>query len=153
MHPYRAKSSKAVSGGILVLLFLFSVSPAFGQTITVTNTNDNGAGSLRDTIDSASNGGTNFGVGYPATIAVLTPLTLGPSVNIAGPGGSVLAISGGNSATLIAIHIPFSIQRIKLNDLRAPYFAPSIFREWRTRGNPVYVQRRRQEKTKTSLRK
>src|SRR5713101_3198731 len=104
MHPYRAKSSKAVSGGILVLLFLFSVSPAFGQTITVTNTNDNGAGSLRDTIDSASNGGTNFGVGYPATIAVLTPLTLGPSVNIAGPGGSVLAISGGNAAVVFLIN-------------------------------------------------
>src|SRR5712691_11167198 len=150
MHAYRAKSSKAVSGGILVL-FLFSVSPLFGKTITVTNTNASGAGSLRDTIGSAPNGGTiNFSVGYPATIAVLTPLTLGPSVNIAGPGGSVLAISGGNSATLIAIHIPFSIERIKLNDLRAPYFAPSIFREWRTRGNPVYVQRRRQEKTKTS---
>jgi len=104
MHPYRAKSSKAVSGGILVL-FLFSVSPLFGKTITVTNTNDSGAGSLRDTILSTSNGGTiNFSVGYPATIAVLTPLTLGPSVNIAGPRGSVLAISGGNSAVIFIIN-------------------------------------------------
>src|SRR6266853_544441 len=94
MHAYRAKSSKAVSGGILVL-FLFSVSPLFGKTITVTNTNDSGAGSLRDSILSTSNGGTiNFSVGYPATISVLTPLTLGPSVNIAGPGGPVLAING-----------------------------------------------------------
>ncbi len=55
MHPCRAKSSKAASGGILIL-FLFSVSPVFGKTINVTNTNDSGAGSLRDTIGSASKG-------------------------------------------------------------------------------------------------
>src|SRR6266571_1239016 len=104
MHPYRAKSSKAVSGGILVL-FLFSVSPLFGKTITVTNTNDSGAGSLRDTILSTSNGGTiNFSVGYPATITVLTPLTLGPSVNIAGSRGSDLTISGGNSDVIFIIN-------------------------------------------------
>src|SRR6266699_1970797 len=104
MHPCRAKSSKAVSVGILVL-FLFSVSPVFRKTITVTNTNDSGAGSLRDTILSTSNGGTiNFSVGYPATITVLTPLTLGPIVNIAGPGGPVLAINGGNPAVVLLIN-------------------------------------------------
>ncbi len=32
MHTSRAKPSKAVSGGILVL-FLFSVSPVFAKTI------------------------------------------------------------------------------------------------------------------------
>src|SRR6266566_3462182 len=104
MHTSRAKPSKAVSGGILVL-FLFSVSPVFAKTITVTSTNDNGAGSLRDTLASALKGGTiKFSVGYPATITVLTPLTLGPSVNIAGPGRSVLAISVGSSAVVLLIN-------------------------------------------------
>jgi len=104
MQRYPANSSKAASGGILVL-FLFSVSPAFGKTITLTNTNDGGAGSLRDTTASASSGGTiNFTVYYPATITVLTLLTLGPIVNIAGSGGFVLAISGGNSAVVFIIN-------------------------------------------------
>ena len=104
MHPSLAKSSKAASGGILVL-FLFSVSPVFGKTINVTNTNDSGAGSPRDTIGGASNCDTiNFTVDYLATIRVLNPRTLGLIVNIAGPGGSVLAISGGNSAVVFIIN-------------------------------------------------
>jgi small neutral amino acid transporter SnatA (MarC family) len=104
MPPRRAKSSDAVSAGIVVLFF-FSVSPVFGKTITESNTNDNCAGSLRGAIAGASNGGTSFSPGDPAIVPVLTPLTLGPSVNLAGPGGSVLAISGGNSAAAFIINI------------------------------------------------
>ncbi len=126
MHPYRAKSSKAVSGGILVL-FLFSVSPLFGKTITVTNTNDSGAGSLRDTILSTSNGGTiNFSVGYPATITVLTPLTLGPSVNIAGPGGPVLAINVGNYAVVFLINADAKVVISENSISRAAESRPSL---------------------------
>ncbi len=126
MHAYRAKSSKAVSGGILVL-FLFSVSPLFGKTITVTNTNDSGAGSLRDTILSTSNGGTiNFSVAYPATITVLTPLTLGPSVNIAGPGGPVLAISGGNAAVVFLINAGAKVVISENSISRAAESRPSL---------------------------
>ena len=45
----------------LLSLALFTTLPAFGSTITVTNTNDSGPGSLRDVIASAASGDTiNF---------------------------------------------------------------------------------------------
>jgi hypothetical protein len=105
MYRYPARSSKAASGRILVLLLFFSVSRLPGKTITVRNINDRGAGWLRDTIASAASGGTiDFRVDYPVTITVLTPLTLGPIVDTAGSGGSVLAISGGKSALVFIMN-------------------------------------------------
>ncbi|MDE3109431.1 MAG: hypothetical protein KGL02_05770, partial [Acidobacteriota bacterium] len=53
---------------ILVLLMAF---PALGSTITVTNTADSGAGSLRAAVASAAPGDTiNFSLTYPATITL-----------------------------------------------------------------------------------
>ncbi len=104
MPPSGAKSSNGFSEGILAP-FLLSVSPVFGKTGTVTNTNDDGAASLRDTIASTPNGGTiNFSAGYPATITVLTPLTPGPSLNLAVQGGSVLPISSRSSAVVFMVN-------------------------------------------------
>jgi hypothetical protein len=81
------------------------VSPVFGKTSTVTNTRDNGAALLRHTFASTPNGGTiNFTAGYPAAITVLTPLTPGPSLNMAGQGGSVLSISGRSSAVVFMVN-------------------------------------------------
>src|SRR5215467_9781234 len=82
----RAKSLKIVWA---IVLGLIIAAPVFGNTITVTSTADNGPGSLRDAIATASNGDTiNFSLSYPATITVSTPLTLGPNVTIIGPGAS-----------------------------------------------------------------
>jgi hypothetical protein len=97
------QSLKAIWVGLAVLL-LVSL-PVFGSTITVTNTNDRGAGSKPNAIASAAHGDTiNFSLTYPATITVLTPLTLGPSVTVTGPGASDLTISGGSSVVVLIIN-------------------------------------------------
>ena len=88
-----------------VALLLLSAAPIFAATITATSTGDSGPGSLRAAIASAANGDTiNFSLTYPATIVLSTPLTLGPSVTIAGPGASDLAISGGNSVVVLIVN-------------------------------------------------
>jgi hypothetical protein len=90
---------------VLALVFLFSTIPAFGTIWTVTDTGDSGPGSLRAAIASASDGDAiNFDLQYPATITVASPLTFGPSVTIAGPGASNLAIDGGNSVVDLIVN-------------------------------------------------
>jgi hypothetical protein len=93
---------------VMVLLLLSAVRPLCGQVVhatTVTNTSDSGPGSLRAAIASAQNGYIiNFNLTFPATILLKTPLTLGPSVTIAGPGASSLAISGGNGVGVFIIN-------------------------------------------------
>src|SRR5262249_26364625 len=68
------------------------------MTITVTNTNDGGPGSLRDAISSAFVPGDaiNFSLPLPVTVVVSTTLTLTPGVNvtISGSGSSNLTIAG-----------------------------------------------------------
>jgi hypothetical protein len=109
MNPRKlAKTSKCVWSG-LGMLILLSASPLFGSTVTVTNSNDSGAGSLRGAIASAASGDTiNFNLHLPATITIATPLTLGPNVTIVGPGAANLVIDGGNSVVVFIIHAPTS---------------------------------------------
>jgi hypothetical protein len=102
-----AAALKAVSSFATVLLLL-SAFPVFGATVTVTNTNDSGPGSLRDAIATAADGDTiHFSLAYPATITVGTPLAIessvGKSLNISGPGASLLAISGGNAVSVFVV--------------------------------------------------
>lgn len=69
------------------------------NTITVTNTNDSGAGSLRQAIsDALSNDTINFGVS--GTIFVNSYLPISKNLTIEGPGASVLAIDGGNTTRI-----------------------------------------------------
>jgi len=80
----------------------------FGSTITVTNTNDSGPGSLRNAIATAADGDTiDFSLPYPATITVGTPLAIESSTSktltINGPGASLLAISGGNAVSVFVV--------------------------------------------------
>ena len=80
-------------GFLLVALAFLPVSPIFGATITVTNTNDSGPGSLRAAIAATAPGDTiNFSLASPATITVHSFLTIGTNLNIKGPGASNLAI-------------------------------------------------------------
>src|SRR5439155_13173032 len=88
-----------------IVLTLLSAFPVFSTTITVTNTNDSGTGSLRAAIGSAAAGDTiSFALPLPATIALNTPLTLGTNVTISGPDASNLAISGGDSVVVFIIN-------------------------------------------------
>lgn len=78
----------------------------------VTNTNDSGAGSLRDAIarlcagntiifsSSSANGATNFYDGSQHTITLTSQLTMSSNFTIRGPGAKLLTISG-NGATRV----------------------------------------------------
>src|SRR6266540_7163753 len=82
-------------------LLLYAVAlPVHAATITVTNTNDSGAGSLRQALAVAHNGDRiNFAVTGTIT---LTSGGLGvtKNVTISGPGANQLSING-NQATLV----------------------------------------------------
>ena len=102
-----ARAWKSVWAGAAVLI-LFTALPVFGGTITVTNTEDSGPGSLRAAIASAASGDTiNFSLTLPATITVSTALTIdssgSKSLTISGPGAGSLAISGGDSVPVFVI--------------------------------------------------
>jgi hypothetical protein len=76
-------------------LLLYAVAlPVYAATITVTNTNDSGAGSLRQALTSANDGDTiTFAV--TGTITLTSGgLVIDKSVTISGPGADRLAIDG-----------------------------------------------------------
>src|SRR5262245_44361620 len=99
--PFGRFATGLCAGIALVL----SVSSVFGGTITVVNTQDSGAGSLRDAIASAVSGDTiSFNVPLPATIFLDSPLTFVSDVTVIGPGAPSLVISPqspGNHVVLI----------------------------------------------------
>ncbi|MGE5214980.1 MAG: hypothetical protein ACM3NN_14970, partial [Nitrospirota bacterium] len=95
-----------------------------GATITVTNTNDNGPGSLRQALADAVNGDTvNFDSSLNGQIITLTSsqLLVNKSITIAGPGGNqlwlrrsdalgtpefrIFYISSGNTVTISGLNI------------------------------------------------
>src|SRR5947209_8411154 len=95
-------STRAVWAALLVLS-ISSALPVSGATLTVINTNDSGAGSLRDAIGSAASGDTiNFGV---SGVITLTSgwLTTTTDLTISGPGASTLAIDGGGASRVFFI--------------------------------------------------
>src|SRR3954464_4635900 len=76
--------------GLLLYAVALSVHAA---TITVTNTNDSGPGSLRQALANANNGDTiNFAVTGTITLTS-AELVIGKNVTIAGPGANQLAIN------------------------------------------------------------
>jgi hypothetical protein len=79
-----------------VLLLAATTMSAHAATITVTNTNDSGPGSLRQALANANNGDTiNFAV--TGTISLFSgELVIGKNVTIAGPGANRLSIDGGH---------------------------------------------------------
>jgi hypothetical protein len=88
---------------IRVLLFCAVVVHLQATTITVTNTDDTGPGSLRQALATANNGDTiNFAV--TGTIRLTTgELLVDKNVTISGPGAANLAVDG--DATSRVFHI------------------------------------------------
>ena len=84
------------------LLVLLSSWPAFGGTLTVTNTNDSGPGSLRAAIDTAGSGDTIvFSLTYPANINLTSgSITINTPVTIAGPGASKVTIDASTNSVM-----------------------------------------------------
>ena len=100
-------SMLTLSNAVCALIILSSVAawPASAKTITVTNTNDSGAGSLRNAITSASSGDTiNFHLpAYPATITLSSVLSIDTSLTISGPGAASLAVSGNHAVQVFHV--------------------------------------------------
>src|SRR5262249_59326904 len=77
------------------------------STLTVLNTLDKGAGSLRDTITNAKNGDTIvFAPSLDGQTITLTSdlLTINKSLDIEGPGASLLAVSGNDTNRVFNIN-------------------------------------------------
>jgi len=86
----------------LILCSLGSLGTARGATITVTNTNDSGANSLRAAITTANaDTGDTINITATGTITLLTALpAIAADMTISGPGASSLTVSGSNSTTV-----------------------------------------------------
>lgn len=87
----------------LISAFLATAELAQGATVTVTNLNNDGPGSLRQAIANSSSGDTiNFGV--TGTITLTTgQLKIDKDLTISGPGAQILTISGNNSSRIFEI--------------------------------------------------
>jgi hypothetical protein len=78
--------------------------PVQATTITVANTNDNGLGSLRQTLADANDGDTIDATGLSGVITLITgELLVGKSVTINGAGADLLAIDGNASSRVFHI--------------------------------------------------
>jgi predicted outer membrane repeat protein len=77
--------------------------PAHATTLTVTNTNDNGPGSLRETLASANEGDTITFAVTGSIILTSGELLVDKSITISGPGSSNLIIDGNASSRVFHI--------------------------------------------------
>src|SRR4029453_16298382 len=91
---------------LLICLALLCTTPisAHATTITVINTNDSGAGSLRQALADANDGDTiDFAV--TGTIGLTTgELLIDKSVPISGPGAAILAVDGNLTSRVFHIN-------------------------------------------------
>ena len=87
---------------LAALSVLLSSAAAFGNTVTVANTNDSGPGSLRAAVDNAGPGDTIvFSLAYPAVISLTTgTLTINSHLTIVGPGASSLTIDASTNSVM-----------------------------------------------------
>src|SRR6266498_1785327 len=86
-----------------VLLLAATTMSAHAATITVTNTNDSGAGSLRQALANANNGDRiNFAVTGAITLTS-GGLSIAKNVTISGPGANQLSIIGNQASFVFAV--------------------------------------------------
>lgn len=88
----------------IALALITAPSANAGAVETVTNTNDSGAGSLRQAIADVDAGGTiEFAAGVSGTIVLSGELVINKSLTINGPSADVLTISGNNESQVFYI--------------------------------------------------
>lgn len=101
--------------------------PAFGATLTVTNLNDSGPGSLRQAVaDANANPGSDmivFQPGLSGTIVLTSGvLAVNADIVINGPGAERLAVSGNNASRIfdIAHSVQATLRGLSIANGRAP---------------------------------
>ena len=104
---------------IVVAVALLAAVPAVAQAATVTNTNDSGAGSLRDAIANTPSGGTiDFAPGLAGTITLTGGvLNITQSVTITGPGAGTITVDGNHTTTVFDIAPSLSNQNVTISGL------------------------------------
>jgi predicted outer membrane repeat protein len=77
---------------------------ARSATITVTNTDNSGAGSLRQAVADANDADTiNFGGSVTGTITLTSEIAIGTILTMQGPGSDVLTISGNDNVRIFSV--------------------------------------------------
>lgn len=106
-HARRLNGSRRVAGvaaGAVLGAGALLVPSAQAATVTVTNLNDTGAGSLRDTISAAAPGDTvNFNSGLSGTVNVASEILVDKALTIQGPGASTVTVDGGDNNRIFRI--------------------------------------------------
>src|SRR5262245_17251994 len=99
----KARNISAIKSTVVAMLFFAAVMALRADTITVTNTNDSGPGSLRQAILDANDGDTiNFAV--TGTIGLTSDeLILDKSITISGPGANMLTVARAQGAPIFRI--------------------------------------------------
>lgn len=116
---------------VCLLLMALAFAPSLAAaTLTVSNLNDSGPGSLRDAITQANTVTGNdtivFGAGVTGTIALSSSLPQvlqgGGSIDIQGPGRALLTISGANAVRIIDTQLAsvLAMSKLTLSGGRAP---------------------------------
>jgi hypothetical protein len=88
----------------VVLALAAGAAQASAATLTVQNTLDSGAGSLRQVLGTANTGDViQFASGVSGTIMLLSEVTIPAAVTIQGPGASTLTIDGQHANQIFAV--------------------------------------------------
>src|SRR5437667_7729179 len=103
-------------GAVICFSLACTVSIAVqGAILTVTNTNDNGPASLRETIVNANVGDTIDATGISGVITLTSgELLVSKSVTINGPGADLLAVDGNAAGTVFGV---MSMGPVTVSDL------------------------------------
>src|SRR5215469_8739282 len=120
-----------------ICMALACALPLFGQaaTVMVSNTNDNGPGSLRQALAGANDGDTIDATGVSGVITLTTgQLLVDKSVTINGAGADVLAIDGNAASVVFFIfrNTPdetVTISALTIRNGRGGSFGGGIFNE------------------------
>ncbi len=108
-HIFNSNTCRILFATCLSALCLAALS-AEAATITVMNTNDSGAGSLRAALASAANGDTIDATGMSGAILLTSgELFVDKSVTINGPGAANLAVDGNHSDRVFQVANPVTV--------------------------------------------